>query len=775
MFPDIELKEGWATVVLLMLLFLCVAWAMQSAHWTDGLSILQGVVLVGGGLGIILAKSRVPNRMAHLLSVLAGFTWSIYLIGRLLAQTVRLPVSASIVALDWRIQSWVTTLISRGTGTDNYIFILTMCLLLWAMAYVSAWAIFRWQRAWWAVIICGMALMLNNIYSTASLNGYLIAFLFFGLLLIVRTNVAFHEQEWRVARVAYNSELVLSFLRAGLVISILAILLAWVTPKALASRPFEQMWIKLGEPWRRFQDQSARAFGNLNYQSPQTYIYSDRGVRFGGPVTLGDTPIIDVQSPAGRYWRVMVYHEYTSTGWNNTDTDTVLVDGNEQLLAVPQFDLRREFTQTITLRQDLGPDGIIAAASQPLRSPLPLRAVVSLVTSGDALARSPDEAEPRYALPGDPSVLYSREALKAGESYQVYSSLSEADAESLRDASTRYPDWVVPRYFQLPDSLPERVRLLAQEITQGENTAYDKAVAIERYLRNFPYNDQIAGPKVGQDGVDYFLFDAKQGYCDYYASAMVVMLRSVGVPARYVRGYSQGERGDDGVYHVREWDGHAWPEVFFTGYGWVEFEPTAGEPVLSRPSSRADAEENAVSDMERFRRLEGGPIPDYELEPEPSGQAFEVAPTPLLQRLGRGFWLSLDLLAMLLVLAALFRVRRKRHVAGLTVAERVFEDLVEWVRRLLHIELLAHQTPYEYAEEVAEVVPRATRAMEQIADSYARERFGKVEISEVDTEAAWHQSWRALWLRWGEQRTEPVRRFGRWLVPPKGTYSLDDE
>jgi transglutaminase-like putative cysteine protease len=770
MFPEIELKEGWVTVVLLFLIFLCVAWAIQTAHWTEGLAILQGIVLMGGLIGIVLAKSRIPNRMAHLLSILAGFTWSIYLIGRFLAQTMDLPVSAAVVALDWRLQSWLTALINRGTSSDNYIFLLALSLLLWVMAYFSAWAIFRWQRVWWAVIVCGLALMLNNIYTLTGLTGYLIAFLFFALLLVVRANVAFHEQEWRVARVAYSSELVFSFLRAGLVISILAILLAWVTPKAVASRPFEAFWDKVGEPWRRFQDRSARVFQDLNYQNQPRYIYSDRSSRFGGAVKLSDTPIMDVESPVGRYWRVMAYHEYTGDGWNNTDTDTILIDENEQVLAVPEFDLRREITQTVILRQDLGPDGTIAAASQPLRAQLPLRAVVSLVTHEEDLARS-RALYPRFAVPGDPSVLYSREPLKAGESYQVYSSLSVADAESLREAAVNYPDWVTPRYLQLPDSLPQRVRLLAEELTQGQGTPYDKAVAIERYLRNIPYNDQIAGPGLTQDGVDYFLFDAKQGYCEYYASAMVVMLRAVGVPARYVRGYSQGEREEDGLYHVREWDGHAWPEVFFPGYGWVEFEPTAGEPVLVRPSSRAEtSQQNGDSEINPFPRRGANDIPDIDLYSDSQRRGFETVALPWWKKVGRGGWLAVDLGAMGLVLAALFRVRRMRYVAGMSVAERVYEDLLEWVRRLLHIDLLAHQTPHEYTTVVAQVVPQGRRAMEQIADCYVQERFGRKEIACESVEAAWKESWRAMWHRWGEQKTDTVRRIWHWLVPPKDLY-----
>jgi hypothetical protein len=771
MFPEIELKEGWATVFLLLLICLCVAWAIQTARWTEGLAVLQGIVLVGGLLGIVLAKSRVPNRMAHLLSVLVGFTWSAYLLSRFLAQSMNLPISAAVVTFDWRLQSWLTILIDKRTGGDNYVFLFLLSLLMWIMAYCSAWAIFRWQRVWWAVIFCGFGMMLNNIYAPVSLTGYLIAFLFFALLLVVRTNVAFYEQEWRIAKVAYNSELVFSFLRAGLVISVLAILLAWAAPRALASRPFEEVWTKLGEPWRRFQDQSSRVFQNLNYQNPPRYITSDRSIRFGGAVSLSDTPIVDVKSPLGRYWRVMAYQEYTSQGWNNTDTDTILIDQNAQLLALPDFDLRREVTQTVILRQDLGPDGTIVAANQPLRAQIPLRAVVSLVTHDDDLVRSRDYS-PRFTSPGDPSVLYSREPLKAGESYQVYSSFSVADAESLRQGHTSYPTWVTPRYLQLPDSLPERVRLLADDITQNATTPYDKAVAIEQYLRQIPYNDQIAGPAPDQDGVDYFLFESKQGYCEYYASAMVVMLRSVGVPARYVRGYSQGLKGDDGLYHVQEKDGHAWPEVFFPGYGWVEFEPTAGQPEVVRPNSQA----SVTSPDEDLRDLMQHPMPlsmDEELYPESMGQAARPAPKPLWQRIGRGGWLALDLVTLIPVLAALFAARRRRHIEGLSVAERVYEDLVEWVRRLLHIELLPHQTPHEYAVAVAQTVPQGRRAMEQIAGCYVQERFGGKDVDCGELEGAWTESWHALWRRWGEQKTSVLRRIWHRLVPPNDLYPLE--
>jgi transglutaminase-like putative cysteine protease len=765
MFPEFELKEGWATIILLLLILLCVALSIQHAEWTEGLAILQGIVLLGGGLGIVLAKSRTPNRMAHLLSGLSGVAWAAFLTSRVLAGSAELSTQAAVVELDYRLQKWLFVLINRQSSGDNMVFLFLLSLLLWIMAYFSAWAVFRWQRVWWAVIVCGVALMVNTTYAPVSISGYLIVFLLFSLLLVVRANIAFYEQEWRVARIAYSSELVLSFLRAGLTISLLAILLAWATPKALASRPLEQVWDKLAEPWRRIQDQSARVFQDLNYRNEPNYIYSDRSMRFGGPVNLPDTPVFDAQASKGRYWRVMVFHEYTGVGWNNTDSDTILINQNEQILAVPEFELREEFTQTITLQQDLGPEGMVVAGGQPLRTSVPIRAVVSLVVLEQDMIQD-RKVSPSFATPGDPSVIYSREALKAGQSYQVYSSFSMADAQSLREAGTDYPAWVIPRYLQLPTSLPARVRILAEQIAADELTPYDKAVAIERYLRQIPYNQDVPGPGLTQDGVDYFLFEEKQGYCDYFASAMVVMLRAVDVPARFVRGYSQGEE-TDGVYHILKSDGHAWPEVFFPGYGWVEFEPTSGQPALVRPRSQDTTSDPAIPQRQQ-------PIMDDEFNrsiqpdaPLDAPGAPELNAQPVWQRIGRVGWFALDMTALGLVLVALFRERRRRQIEGLTVAERVYMDLGDWVRRLLRIDQLAHQTPHEYVGFVERHVPCSRGAMQQIADSYVAERFGGKQAPPEPVELAWTEAWRALWRRWIERRLDAVRRVWWKFVPPK--------
>jgi transglutaminase-like putative cysteine protease len=804
MLPELELREGWVTVICLVLMSLCVSWAYQTAQWVEGMAILQAVVLAGTFVGIVLAKSRVPGRLAHLLSLLAGWTWAAYLTAQVLSRSADIPQVAAVVELEAYFRALFLIPFTEGATADNHIFLFLLSFLMWLLAYFAAWAVFRRQRVWWAIILWGATLLINMTYAPANLTIYLILFLLAALLLLVRASLALYEQEWREAHVTYSSELISGFLRAGLMISFIVILLAWVAPVALASRPLQPFWDKIGEPWRRFQEESSRIFQDLNYQNEPPLVYlGDRRMWFGGPVSLEDTPIADVEAEAGRYWRVIVFHDYTSDGWVSNDPDIILIGENEQDLAAPGFDLRAEITQTVTLLRDWATTDALIAAAQPLRSGLPLRASVTFLTLPETEAEQPtetaepteppaDAATPAEAggtaspsatapppsptplppAPGDPSAIYSQRSLFAGTSYQVLSSLTGVDQESLREAGTDYPDWVVPRYLQLPESLPERVRLLAEQLTEGLDSPYDKAVAIEGALRKIPYDDQIEGPALRQDGVDYFLFEVRAGYCDYYASSMVVLLRSVGVPARYVRGYSEG-KSEDGVYHLLESDGHAWPEVYFPGYGWIEFEPTGGEPALVRPSSQDPEDSEASANQDR-------PGPDRELPiPDDFESGFDIImPTPepetFLQKVGKWGPIALIVAALATVLAIVLAALRRRQIAGLSVTERVYEDLVMWVRRLLRIEPLAHQTPNEFAGVVAQQVPRSQSAVEQIASLYVQERFSGNPVSEEDSEIAWDQARTAIWRRWFVLRFDAVRRFWRFLVPAKPSPTPED-
>jgi hypothetical protein len=150
---------------------------------------------------------------------------------------------------------------------------------------------------------------------------------------------------------------------------------------------------------------------------------------------------------------------------------------------------------------------------------------------------------------------------------------------------------------------------LARTVTAGAATPYDQAVALERYLRRYPYDLAVAPAPPQQDAVDYFLFDAKTGYCDYYASAMVVLARSLGIPARLATGYATGEYDAEArAFVVHGDDAHSWPELYFPGAGWVPFEPTGSRAALpvaagagERPQFGAGSQAQVQADLEAFR------------------------------------------------------------------------------------------------------------------------------------------------------------------------------
>jgi hypothetical protein len=175
-------------------------------------------------------------------------------------------------------------------------------------------------------------------------------------------------------------------------------------------------------------------------------------------------------------------------------------------------------------------------------------------------------------------------AVSDAQSYQADSIVPLVSAEELRSSSSEYPQEVTAKYLSLPETLPQRVRDLAQSLTAGIENPYDRARAIEAYLREYPYTLDVPPPPPDRDVADYFLFDLKKGYCDYYATSMVVLARSAGLPARLVIGYANGVYDPNRAeYVVHEAEAHSWVEIYFTGHGWIEFEPTASELEITLP------------------------------------------------------------------------------------------------------------------------------------------------------------------------------------------------
>ncbi len=189
------------------------------------------------------------------------------------------------------------------------------------------------------------------------------------------------------------------------------------------------------------------------------------------------------------------------------------------------------------------------------------------------------------------SEVYTSKMIMREKPYTVKSIMPYVDIEGLKQSKTRRmgaDDFRL--YTDLPGDISERVKLLALKIAGVQDNNYDKAKAIEKYLRqNYKYT--LIPPRLPAKAefTDYFLFEGKEGYCTYFATSMTVLLRAAGVPCRYVEGFISGYE-DDVVREVRGTNAHAWVEVYFDDYGWIAFEPTPQYPEIEFAKPRDDTE-----------------------------------------------------------------------------------------------------------------------------------------------------------------------------------------
>ncbi len=337
--------------------------------------------------------------------------------------------------------------------------------------------------------------------------------------------------------------------------------------------------------------------------------------------------------------------------------------------------------------------------------------------------------------------------------YAGFSLLPPLNAAKLRAASTDYSPDIIEANLQLP-SLDPRIPELAKEITKNARTPFDKALAIESYLHNrFTYTLNLAG-KPGDDPLAHFLFETRAGHCEYFASAMTIMLRTLGVPSREVNGFLPGEYNDlGGDYIVRASDAHSWVEVYFPGNEWQVFDPTPASPenetgFLTRLGQYADWMEITWSEwvigydfahqvalaqnLQRDSRNWSESARDWFEHKQRAGKKWMKSWQ--LQRGALGYLLPVALVLFLAalrfnVLAELSRrIRLFFQLRGSKVARanpqlpsRLYAELLRMLARRGLMRNLS-QTPFEFAAAVDS--PNLAPAVREFTQIYAHARFG---------------------------------------------------
>ena len=343
-----------------------------------------------------------------------------------------------------------------------------------------------------------------------------------------------------------------------------------------------------------------------------------------------------------------------------------------------------------------------------------------IVQDGKAVRMIVNGQLPNY---GDVESIQPRETVGRGATYQTVISTSNALAPALREAGNSYPAWVTQRYLQLPATTTERTRQLAKDLENGQDH-YDAALAIQGWLRdNITYNENIDYPPADQNLVDYVLFQNRQGYCEYYSTAMVMMLRSLGIPARESVGFFSGEYDEgQGGFLYRESNAHAWPEAYFPEYGWIRFEPTSARSAPDRepaPEPAAASTDGTVIGGGDGVGGPGGLLPDDMADRGLTDGSPYSAPLAEPSRFWEVTRIVVPVAALLIALICgvwLFGLR------GLSSSSQFYARMTR-SGRLAGIRPPPGATPYEWAREVGARVPDARRSLDQITDLYVRERY----------------------------------------------------
>ncbi|MDQ6419057.1 transglutaminase domain-containing protein [Paenibacillus sp. LHD-117] len=352
--------------------------------------------------------------------------------------------------------------------------------------------------------------------------------------------------------------------------------------------------------WKNAQGEEVKVFlGEKAIQSNDTPLsngnassgYSREDGQLGGGFDYDFSPMMTVSTSQRSYWRGESKASYTGLGWEDSD------DGNasslQRVTKGNSLDetIDRSKAETVEVSQ------IVSLIRQDVYPVLFGAAPVSKV---NWINEEESEFSPRLVswFPDEWELLW-RDSESYPASYSITSTVTVLNEEGLKGAEASFDDQQLQRmYTELPDTLPNRVRELAEEVSSGGASDYEKARLIEEYLRtNFVYNNKPDLSKLtgeSNDFVDQFLFELKEGYCDYFSSAMAVLARSLDMPARWVKGFAPGVlpadrygpgemlEGEDfnpsgaGMYTVRNSDAHSWVEIYFEGYGWISFEATAG-------------------------------------------------------------------------------------------------------------------------------------------------------------------------------------------------------
>ena len=569
-------KDGllWSALIVFLLAF-TIARSTTAAGWTPGTDVIPSIAFGGAFLMAVLALSPVP--------------WPAGLgVGMLLSPAVAVVAAWPQIHARWPqealdlqlIGTWWTRITNGSAGLEQSFYLVLICWLMWITGAWLSWCVLRWRKPMLGLIPGAAAFATTIVNFPREQNGYTLAVLVLTLALLLWTNYTTSIASANRAQVKLTGDARWDFWESGLVAMAALIVLAILLPPLSTFDRTTAIESSLLSNWAELQ---------LRLNHP--------GVLGGGGGGAGTTGFVTDVPLNGALTRtkeiVFTYQlvgEFTGPKYFRGVNVTSTSNGEWRYPIAPTTDLRTSVHKNQTMNY---PENYLqlALGGFQVRMQRPPNLTPSILFYPGDIYRVDREAVATQVLTRDQVInqlttidrLDSVQPSTSAGNYAVTVEYSVATEADLQGAGTGYPDWVQP-FMSLPPGgyrtpqVMQAIRDLALSIVKdaGATNPYDIATAIQNYLRThytYDLGAQNVGP--GPDRLANFLFESKRGYCEYFASAMGDMLRSLGIPTRLVNGYGPGTLDNQThQYVVHGDDVHTWVESYFPKYGWIPFEPT---------------------------------------------------------------------------------------------------------------------------------------------------------------------------------------------------------
>jgi transglutaminase-like putative cysteine protease len=732
-------KEGWMSVVLLGIMVLSLCWAVQSAGWLDQMEFLIPVGIWALLLGLGLGVSRLSVAVTIPIAAVVGAGIILWSIGGEyhpeLDQLRRLDAMRA-VGFDAALSAY-----RFGSIQQAIVMALGFGVLTWATAYTASFVVYRRHHVLDAILLIGAFLVLNLVATVRELFFYLVLFALASLLLWLRASLTERRTAWQTRRVTENLDVPASIMRSGVIFTAISIGLAWVLTTVAVAAPLTTAVRSLDQLWLDFATEASSFLQGLNSSGARPV-----SAGFGGSMTVGpswttsDEPVLRLRAERPHYLAAVTYDHYTGRGWSATGTTTRSVEAEADVFPAfsPDRPRAEEGFEVVTAQVE-----ILIPQGRNLYTPgFPVRFFApTLVTE-----------------PGGQPIFGGVEAagsLNTGQMYDVTAVISHVTEAQLAAAELDYEPEITSLYLDTTGISPRTVALAQEIAATVEPDPYHRADAIADFLRgeSFTYDTSVILPSDPTvDMVDHFLFspDGRRGFCVYYASAMVMMARSLGIPARLAVGFAPGDRVEDGIYEVTQKSSHAWAELYFPGYGWQIFEATksinprfvraSGDPgSVAPPPPRTGVDPYGPGTLSPQKY--GEPAPSF--QPIPGG--YQAGDEPAVNQTRENHaWIFLALAGVALLFGAYRWFSARRRFRFLSAGDRGWARLNLAAQRA-GIGREPSETFYEYASWLEAELPSRATEIRTIADGKVFSAYSGRSMSERAIEAI-ERAWDRLRL-----------------------------